>query len=66
MAFEILASADRLLDNISAKGEREAFVWRLLRLQAAPYFVLGADLKNVPLHYRVTTLGFPPRCAPIG
>ena len=49
------ASADRLLDNISAKGEREAFVWRLLRLQAAPYFVLGADLKNVPLHYRVTT-----------
>ena len=56
VAFEIArTSADRLLDNISAKGEREAFVWRLLRLQAAPYFVLGADLKNVPLHYRVTT-----------
>ena len=34
VAFEISrASADRLLDNISAKGEREAFVWRLLRLK---------------------------------
>ena len=56
-----------LLDNISAKGEREAFVWRLLRLQAAPYFVLGADLKNVPLHYRVTTpWDFRTLRAPIG
>lgn len=56
VAFEIArASAARLLDKISNKADREAFVWRLLRLQAAPYFVLGADLKGTPLHYRVTT-----------
>ena len=56
VAFEIArASAARLLDNIANKADREAFVWRLLRLQAAPYFVLGADLKGSPLHYRVTT-----------
>lgn len=56
VAFEIArASAARLLDNISHKADRESFVWRLLRLQAAPYFVLGADLKGLPLHYRVTT-----------
>ena len=56
VAFEIArASAARLKTNLSTRGEREAFVWRLLRLQAAPYFVLGADLKDVPLHYRVTT-----------
>jgi hypothetical protein len=30
-------------------------VWRLLRLQAAPYFVLGADLAGEPLRYRVAT-----------
>ena len=30
-------------------------MWRVLRLQAAPYFVLGADLKDRPLSYRVTT-----------
>ena len=56
VAFEIArGSASRLKANLATKGEREAFVWRLLRLQAAPYFVLGADLKDAPLHYRVTT-----------
>ena len=56
VAFEIArSSAARLKANLSRKSEREAFVWRLLRLQAAPYFVLGADLKATPLHYRVTT-----------
>ena len=56
VAFEIArASSARLLSRLTSKGEREAFVWRLLRLQAAPYFVLGADLKEQPLSYRVTT-----------
>ena len=30
-------------------------VWRLLRLQAAPYFVLGATVAGEPLRYRVGT-----------
>lgn len=56
VAFEIArSSAERLKQQLTTKNEREAFVWRLLRLQAAPYFVLGADLRDEPLHYRVTT-----------
>ncbi len=56
VAFEIArGSADRLKAQLGAKNDREAFVWRLLRLQAAPYFVLGADLRDDPIHYRVTT-----------
>ena len=56
VAFEIArGSAARLLDRLRTKGEREEFVWRLLRLQAAPYFVLGADLRDQPIRYRVTT-----------
>lgn len=49
------ASADRLLKATSARGQREELLWRLLRLQAAPYFVLGADMRGDPLRYRVTT-----------
>jgi len=56
VAFEIArASVERLKTKLSSKGEREAFVWRLLRLQAAPYFVLGASRNGDALHYRVTT-----------
>ena len=66
VAYEIAcASADRLLKVTSpkgsrakgsgAKGNREELLWRMLRLQAAPYFVLGADMKGAPLRYRVTT-----------
>lgn len=56
VAFEIArASAARLLDRLRTRGDREEFVWRLLRLQAAPYFVLGADLRDAPIRYRVTT-----------
>jgi len=49
------ASADRLLNVTSTKSHREELLWRLLRLQAAPYFVLGADMSGEPLRYRVTT-----------
>ena len=56
VAFEISrSSAAHLLSRLATSGEREEFLWRLLRLQAAPYFVLGADLKGAPLRYRVTT-----------
>ncbi len=56
VAYDIAcASADRLLRNTSTKNQREELLWRLLRLQAAPYFVLGADMRGEPLRYRVTT-----------
>jgi len=56
VAYEIAcASADRLLKVASGKANREELLWRMLRLQAAPYFVLGADMKGLPLRYRVTT-----------
>ncbi len=56
VAYDIAcASADRLLQLTSGKGNREELLWRMLRLQAAPYFVLGADMRGEPLRYRVTT-----------
>jgi hypothetical protein len=56
VAFEIArSSAARLLTVAAGRREREEFLWRLLRLQAAPYFVLGAGLDDEPLRYRVGT-----------
>ena len=56
VAFEIArASAERLLERAKTRADREEFLWRLLRLQAAPYYVLGADLRDNSLRYRVTT-----------
>ena len=56
VAFEIArASATRLRERASTPAAREEFLWRLLRLQAAPYYVLGTDLRDEPLRYRVTT-----------
>lgn len=49
------ASAERLLAAAPSRREREEFLWRVLRLQAAPYFVLGAGLDDEPLRYRVGT-----------
>jgi len=49
------ASAQRWLDAVGTVARREEMLWRLLRLQAAPYFVLGADLQGRPLRYRVAT-----------
>ncbi len=49
------ASAERWRDQLSTKGAREEMLWRLLRLQASPYFVLGASLDGSPLRYRVGT-----------
>lgn len=56
VAFEIArASAARLLAAAPGRRAREEFLWRVLRLQAAPYFVLGAGLDDEPLRYRVGT-----------
>ena len=49
------ASAERWLRSLDTPSRREEMLWRLLRLQAAPYFVLGADLARNPLRYRVGT-----------
>jgi len=49
------ASADRWRASLNTARQREAMVWRLLRLQAAPYFVLGATTSGDPLRYRVGT-----------
>jgi hypothetical protein len=48
-------SAERWLASVDTSARREEMVWRLLRLQAAPYFVLGAGLDGTPLRYRVGT-----------
>lgn len=48
-------SASRWLSVLPTPAQREEMLWRLLRLQAAPYFVLGADLAGEPLRYRVGT-----------
>jgi len=50
-----MASAERWRSSLGTAREREAMLWRLLRLQAAPYFVLGATTGGEPLRYRVGT-----------
>jgi hypothetical protein len=50
-----LGSAARWLASLTGKAQREEMVWRMLRLQAAPYFVLGATTDGRPLRYRVGT-----------
>lgn len=48
-------SSVRWSENASTKGKREETVWSLLRLQSAPYFVLGRSMEGRPLGYRVKT-----------
>lgn len=50
-----MASAERWRQALATPRAREAMVWRLLRLQPAPYFVLGATPGGEPLRYRVGT-----------
>lgn len=40
---------------LTTAGQREELLWRLLRLQSAPYFVLGQSRTGEPLRYRVDT-----------
>ncbi len=49
------ASAAKWLAGLRTKRTQEAMVWRLLRLQSAPYFVLGEGSGGSTLRYRVAT-----------
>ena len=50
------ASAERWLSALGSRAtRREEALWRLLRLQPAPYFVLGTDHRRQPVRYRVDT-----------
>ena len=46
-------SSKRWVAHLGTKLEQEQTVWRLLRLQSAPYFVLGESADGHPLAYRV-------------
>jgi len=48
-------SAARWRANLGRAQQRNELLWRLLRMQAAPYFVLGAQHDNTPMQYRVDT-----------
>jgi hypothetical protein len=48
-------SARRWLARMSTPRRREQTLWRLLRLQSAPYFVLGESAGHTPIRYRVGT-----------
>jgi hypothetical protein len=48
------ASARRWRLALTGQGEREAMLWRLLRIGSAPYFVLGAAPSG-PLRLRIAT-----------
>ncbi|MFQ5556351.1 MAG: hypothetical protein ACE5GB_02410 [Acidimicrobiales bacterium] len=49
------ASAERWRAQMVTPARREEMLWRLLRLQAAPYFVLGASPSSEPITIRVGT-----------
>ncbi len=50
-----IASARRWRDRLSTLRTQELMTWRLLRLQAAPYFVLGESAVGQRLRFRVST-----------
>jgi len=55
-AFEAAAGSSRRWDSaLGNKRSQEEMMWRLLRLQSAPYFVLGESAEGHPLAYRVQT-----------
>jgi hypothetical protein len=49
------ASADRWDARLDTRAKRELMLWRLLRLETSPYFVLGMSKVGTPLRYRVAT-----------
>ncbi len=49
------ATAQRWAANMRTGRRRETMLWRLLRLESAPYFVLGESADRRPLQYRVAT-----------
>ena len=49
------SSVERWRAAMTDRRHQETQLWRLLRLQAAPYFVLGESAEGRPLQYRVAT-----------
>lgn len=47
-------TADRWRANLSTTAEQEAMLWRLLRFETAPYFILGVSA-NGPMRLRIAT-----------
>jgi hypothetical protein len=55
-SYEVAAaSAARWRAQLDSPAKRELQFWRLLRLESAPYFVLGATKAGEPVRYRVAT-----------
>ncbi len=52
-----VGSAERWSGHLTSRSVAEATVWRLLRLQSAPYFVLGESAEGHPIAHRVVTPG---------
>lgn len=50
-----VTTAHRWKDNLADRTSQELMLWRLLRFQPAPYFVLGASSDGTPLRFRVGT-----------
>jgi hypothetical protein len=50
-----MRTAQRWRNNLTTRQRREAMLWRLLRLESAPYFVLGESGEGQPIRYRVAT-----------
>jgi hypothetical protein len=48
-------SSQRWAAYLGTKRAQEEMMWRMLRLQSAPYFVLGESAEAHPLAYRVQT-----------
>jgi hypothetical protein len=55
-SYEVaLASAARWRAQLDSPTKREHQLWRLLRLETSPYFVLGTTRAGAPVRYRVAT-----------
>lgn len=48
-------TAERWRSHLQSGRRRQEMLWRLLRLEAAPYFVLGQAQSGAPLRYRTLT-----------
>lgn len=49
------ASASRWRSRLPRPADREEMLWRILRLQSSPYFVLGTSKGSSPLRVQVVT-----------
>jgi hypothetical protein len=55
-SFEVAAaSAVRWRYGLRTSAARELMLWRLLRLETSPYFVIGSSKQGEPIRYRVAT-----------